>query len=151
MWTRLKRAYALRRNLESLYRPPPSREAPVDGLRALSMFWVMATHVCLALSVLVDYQSFRRLVDSLPAAVSWIWHGEKALDTFFVISGYLVGGLLIREHARTGGIRLGRFYARRSCLYVVPRRPYSCAILCASLDAGQSLPARPSREKSVRR
>src|SRR4029453_19045554 len=112
MWTRLKQAYALRRNIESIYRRPSSRESSVDGLRALSMFWVMATHVCLALSVLVDYQSFRRLVDTLPAAVSWIWHGEKALDTFFVISGYLVGGLLLREHARTGRLHLGRFYAR---------------------------------------
>jgi hypothetical protein len=60
MWTRLERAYAFRKNIESLYRRPPSRAAPVDGLRALSMLWVMATHVCLALSVFIDYPSFRR-------------------------------------------------------------------------------------------
>ena len=113
MWTRLKQAYALRRNVESIYRRPSSREASVDGLRALSMFWVMATHVCLALSVFVDYPSFRRLVDTLPPALSWIWHGEKSLDTFFVISGYLIGGLLLGEHRKTGKLRLGRFYARR--------------------------------------
>jgi peptidoglycan/LPS O-acetylase OafA/YrhL len=77
------------------------------------MFWVMATHVCLAVSVFVDYPSFRRLVDTLPPALSWIWHGEKSLDTFFVISGYLIGGLLLSEHEKTGNLRLRRFYARR--------------------------------------
>ena len=77
------------------------------------MLWVMATHVCLALSVFLDYPSFRRLVETLPGAISWIWHGEKALDTFFVISGYLIGGALIAEHRRTGRLRLARFYARR--------------------------------------
>ncbi len=113
MWTRLRQAYGLRRNIESIYKRPSSREVSVDGLRALSMFWVMATHVCLALSVFVDYASFRRLVDTLPPALSWIWHGEKSLDTFFVISGYLIGGLLLGEHKKTGKLRLGRFYGRR--------------------------------------
>jgi peptidoglycan/LPS O-acetylase OafA/YrhL len=113
MWTRLKQAYAFRRNVESIYQRPSSREAPVDGLRALSMFWVMATHVCLAVSVFVDHPSFRRLVETLSPTLSWIWHGEKSLDTFFVISGYLIGGLLLREHKNTGNLRLRRFYARR--------------------------------------
>jgi len=111
--SRLRRAYAWRKNFESLYRRPPGHETAVDGLRAFSMFWVMATHVCLALSVFLDYPSFRRLVETLPGPVSWIWHGEKALDTFFVISGYLIGGALIAEHRRTGRLRLPRFYARR--------------------------------------
>jgi peptidoglycan/LPS O-acetylase OafA/YrhL len=126
MWTQLKRAYAIRRNVESLYRRPSSREAAVDGLRALSMFWVIATHVCLALSVIVDYPSFRRLVDTLPAALSWIWHGDKALDTFFVLSGYLIGGLLLREHRTTGGLLLKRFYARR---YLRLTPAYAAAVL----------------------
>jgi peptidoglycan/LPS O-acetylase OafA/YrhL len=126
MWSRLKQAYALRKNVASLYRRPSSREAPVDGLRALSMLWVMATHVCLAVSVFVDYPSFRRLVDTLPAAVSWIWHGEKSLDTFFTISGYLIGGLLFSEHERTGTVRLSRFYARR---YLRLTPAYAAAVL----------------------
>src|SRR3954468_5848022 len=113
MWSRLKLADAFRRDVESLYKRPSSRQAPLHALPALSMLWVMATHVCLALSVFVDYPSFRRLVETLPAAVSWIWHGEKSLDTFFTISGYLIGGLLFHEHETTGTIRLRRFYARR--------------------------------------
>src|SRR4051794_24221829 len=126
MWTRLKQAYSLRPNVESLYRRSSSREAPLDGLRALSMFWVIATHVCLAASVFVDYPSFRRMVDGLPGAVSWIWHGEKALDTFFVISGYLIGGLLLREHKQRGRLLLARFYGRR---YLRLTPAYAAALL----------------------
>src|SRR5688572_9062222 len=110
---RVRLAFSLRRNIESIYRPPSTREASVDGLRALSMFWVMATHVFLALSVYVDYPSYRHFVKTLPWYASWVFHGEKALDTFFVISGFLIGGLLIGEHTKKGAIDIKRFYVRR--------------------------------------
>lgn len=37
------------------------------------------------------------------------------MDVFFVISGYLITGHLLREVYRTGGIDLPAFYARRAC------------------------------------
>jgi peptidoglycan/LPS O-acetylase OafA/YrhL len=39
--------------------------------------------------------------------------GFIGVDVFFVISGFLITGLLIREKERTDGIRLPAFYARR--------------------------------------
>ena len=39
--------------------------------------------------------------------------GYLGVDIFFVISGYLITGILAREHAR-GGIRFGAFYFRRA-------------------------------------
>ncbi|MCH6470020.1 acyltransferase family protein [Sinomonas terrae] len=39
--------------------------------------------------------------------------GAVGVDVFFVLSGYLITTILIREHARTGVISLGRFYLRR--------------------------------------
>ena len=39
--------------------------------------------------------------------------GFIGVDVFFVISGFLITGLLIREHDRSGTIRLRAFYARR--------------------------------------
>ena len=39
--------------------------------------------------------------------------GFVGVDVFFVLSGYLITGLLIREQTRTNGIRYGRFLARR--------------------------------------
>jgi len=39
--------------------------------------------------------------------------GFIGVDLFFVISGYLITGLLIREHALTGRVSFSHFYARR--------------------------------------
>ncbi len=39
--------------------------------------------------------------------------GFVGVDVFFVISGFLITGLLVREHAQTGAIGLAGFYARR--------------------------------------
>jgi peptidoglycan/LPS O-acetylase OafA/YrhL len=43
----------------------------------------------------------------------WIPGGFVGVDVFFVLSGYLITGLLVDELARDGRIDLGRFYARR--------------------------------------
>ncbi|MCI2958751.1 acyltransferase [Agromyces atrinae] len=40
--------------------------------------------------------------------------GFVGVDVFFVISGYLITSHLLAESARTGTIRLGRFWARRA-------------------------------------
>lgn len=39
--------------------------------------------------------------------------GFVGVDVFFVISGFVITAMLMREHERTGGIRLWRFYVRR--------------------------------------
>ena len=39
--------------------------------------------------------------------------GYVGVDVFFVLSGLLITGLLLREHARTGRIDLREFSARR--------------------------------------
>lgn len=39
--------------------------------------------------------------------------GFTGVDVFFVISGYLIGGLLWAERAATGRVRLGAFWQRR--------------------------------------
>ncbi|MGW0230886.1 acyltransferase family protein [Actinopolymorpha singaporensis] len=63
----------------------------IQGLRAVAILSVLLYHI------------FPRL---LPG-------GFLGVDIFFVISGFLITGILTRELQRTGRIRLGRFWARR--------------------------------------
>ena len=55
------------------------------------------------LLVIVDHAGFRSAAG-----------GFVGVDVFFVISGFLITGLIVREVARTGRLSLVRFYARRA-------------------------------------
>jgi peptidoglycan/LPS O-acetylase OafA/YrhL/lysophospholipase L1-like esterase len=48
------------------------------------------------------------------AGVGWMPGGFLGVDVFFVISGYLITSLLLREFRRGGHVRLGRFWVRRA-------------------------------------
>ena len=39
--------------------------------------------------------------------------GNSGIQLFFVVSGFLITGLLLKEMAETGGIHLKRFYLKR--------------------------------------
>ena len=61
--------------------------------------------------------------------------GFLGVDTFFVLSGFLITTLLLNEHARTGRIALGAFWARRARRLL----PALLAMLAATVIAGHFL------------
>ena len=64
----------------------------LDGLRAVAVYLVVAFH----------------------AGIGRLAGGFVGVDVFFVLSGYLVTGIVLRDLGEHGRIRFGRFYARRS-------------------------------------
>ena len=70
------------------------------------------------LGFLPDIQGIRAiavlLVVLYHTGVPGVSGGYIGVDVFFVISGYLISGLLITERHRTGTIAFGEFYARRA-------------------------------------
>jgi peptidoglycan/LPS O-acetylase OafA/YrhL len=68
------------------------RARQLDGLRAVAITLVVAYHL----------------------GVPFAWGGFLGVDTFFVLSGYLITTIIRREQIRTGRIRLGRFWIRRA-------------------------------------
>src|SRR4029077_3300697 len=75
------------------------RQPGLDLLRALAIIVVVIYHAALFGFKLPDR------VDRF----GWI-----GVDLFFVLSGYLIGGQLLASLARSNGISLGRFFARRA-------------------------------------
>src|SRR4051794_23888731 len=80
-----------------------SRIRSLDGLRAISILMVTVAHIVPA--------------KGSPFPRNWYWvarFGGLGVDVFFVISGFLITHLLIRERTKTGSISLSGFYTRRS-------------------------------------
>ncbi len=65
---------------------------PLDGVRGIAIAAVLCFHT----------------------GASWAPGGFLGVDMFFVLSGFLITTLLLRERSRNGAISLGRFYARRA-------------------------------------
>lgn len=74
----------------------------LDGLRAVSILLVLAAHC----------DGTRGFPSGLPHRI--VDHGVMGVQIFFVISGYLITSLLLREKSTTGDISLNLFYARRT-------------------------------------
>jgi peptidoglycan/LPS O-acetylase OafA/YrhL len=66
------------------------RRPDIQGLRAVALLLVLAIHAGLL----------------VPG-------GRVGLDIYFVISGFVITGVITREHVKTGSFRFGRFYFRR--------------------------------------
>ena len=71
----------------------------LNGLRAVSIFIVILSHVFIHAQIPESY---------LPLA------GPTGVDVFFVISGFLITLLLLREQKRAGSISVPYFYVRRA-------------------------------------
>jgi peptidoglycan/LPS O-acetylase OafA/YrhL len=68
----------------------------IEGLRGLAVSLVVLFHAGL-----------------LSHSSTQLTGGFIGVDLFFVVSGFLITGLLIRERERTGRVSFSRFYARR--------------------------------------
>lgn len=101
----------------------------VDGLRGIAVLLVVLFHVGIE-KVFLHF------------GLRWGGGGFVGVDVFFVLSGYLIIGQLIREHELTGGVQIRAFYARRI------RRLLPLATLTLLLTQGVAILALPTVEWS---
>ena len=70
----------------------PAFRPDIEGLRGVAILLVVLFH----------------------ARVPALAGGFVGVDVFFVLSGFFITGLLVRERESTGDVRLGDFYGRRA-------------------------------------
>ena len=106
--------FSLRKNLRRFFIPPDSQTRVLDGFRALSILYVIVFHAFyLPQPAFVDLPHFIDFVETMPTYLNWVWHGDAGVDMFFILSGFLITGLMLREQDRNGHVHVGRFYQHR--------------------------------------
>jgi len=85
--------------------PTSNRLAQLDFLRAVAIFLVIGNHSAICppeTSVILN-------------KITAVWHrgGWTGVDLFFVLSGFLIAGLLFNEYKKRGAIDIKRFLIRR--------------------------------------
>lgn len=103
-----------------------SHRKDIQGLRAIAILLVIGAH----------------------ADIPWLAGGFIGVDVFFVLSGYLITGLLTKELQATGTIQFSRFYARRFkrllpalALVIVSTAVLASQMLPSSVQVEQALSA----------
>jgi peptidoglycan/LPS O-acetylase OafA/YrhL len=110
---REKHLHSLSANLKDVFHRPAGQYKSIDGLRALSVYFVIVFHCFYFTARLLTKEQIFDFVHQVPPFLNWVWHGDKGVDIFFVISGFLIGGMLFKEYQEKGCIRIKNFYFRR--------------------------------------
>jgi peptidoglycan/LPS O-acetylase OafA/YrhL len=92
---------------------PEAFRADIEGLRAVAILLVVGCH----------------------CGIPWCAGGFVGVDVFFVLSGYLITGLLAQEYRESSRIDLPRFYARRARRLL----PACALVLVATVSAAAAI------------
>ena len=98
--------------------PLLSHIAALDGLRGVAILSVMFFHATLS-----------RANAPRPSG------GFLGVDVFFVLSGFLITWLLLKEHEKHGAISLRKFYIRRALRLLPAFYLYWIAVTAALVEA----------------
>jgi peptidoglycan/LPS O-acetylase OafA/YrhL len=107
-----------------------NRIPSLDGLRAISILLVIIGHLVLVYDIVVP-----------TPLIKYLDLGPLGVRVFFVISGFLITTLLLRETETHGAINLKRFYYRRTLRIFPPFYFYLLVLTLLVLSDGSWIPA----------
>jgi len=103
-----------------------SRIAPLDGWRTISVALVIISHLTAFSSIKLSVPGRLGRAVIIPILKEI---GPLGVSIFFVISGYVIVGGLIREYARADRVSLFSFYVRRVFRILPPLLMYVLAVM----------------------
>lgn len=115
----------IKQNTRVLFHRHHDRLPALDGIRAIAILLVVGLHLIILQSGLLaevgpdglaessyDTDAYIKQIDSTRLGRIF-GRGEFGVDLFFVLSGFLIGSILLKELNETNSLNLKRFYTRR--------------------------------------
>ena len=102
LWRRVRR---------DVFIAPNDQFAALNGLRAVACFLVVCMHVAMFTGNLSMMPDGRDQLSWFYRCINGFWSG---LDFFFVLSGFLIGRILMKSLVSTGSVEFPSFFLRRS-------------------------------------
>jgi peptidoglycan/LPS O-acetylase OafA/YrhL len=102
---------ALLRLRRDLWDRPQGSFAALDGMRGLAPLLIVFYHCAIFIGAQTPEALEQRRFGALSGLINGSWGG---VDIFFVLSGFLIGRMLLNDLARDGRIHLKKFLLRRS-------------------------------------
>lgn len=96
--------------LKAIFMRKPSALKPLDGMRAIAIIWVFFVHTLANNPVYAPCFTTNGL---LIGFMGWMAAGDLGVDIFFVLSGFLIAYILMREYTKYGSIDIPNFYRGR--------------------------------------
>ncbi len=94
-----------------LLTPPGDQLDALHGLRAIASFLVISFHVAIFTGNISLSPDTKGELSAFYLVINGLWSG---LDFFFVLSGFLIGRILMTNLHRSGSIQFPRFFIRRA-------------------------------------
>ncbi len=114
----------------------------IDGTRSLGIILVICFHVILGLSRTLERDQLAAFAERFPGLFNITWQALGS-ELIFLISGFLLSYILIREFQRRDTIDIGDFYVRRLArilpLYIVALCLYALIAEFTFRDLGLNL------------
>ena len=91
--------------LFGVFRTDPREIASLNGIRSIAIFMLFYVHL---------FRFLPNVDRSMGLIRNFLDNGSQSIDMFFVLSGFLISGPLMRQLARKGTLDLKNFYIKRS-------------------------------------
>ncbi len=81
----------LKEYFREIFSPNPNQDEVIDAVRAMSVLSIIAFHVVVGVLQIWDHLGQKKYILEMPPILQFLWHGEKGVDAFFLISATVLG------------------------------------------------------------
>ena len=76
---------------KEIFEKNEKQDATIDAIRALSVLSIVAFHVIVGIIQVFDHNKAKQYILQMPVWLQPLWHGEKGVDAFFLLSALVIG------------------------------------------------------------